>query len=154
MNRKKNGKFVAFCAFCALFWFKNYKNFEFFQVRVPTHENGSCLFWEFATDHYDIGFGVYFEWTVADSNQVSVHVSESDDEEDYDEALEAEQAEAGGGGGGAAGQGGPGDVEAGAMQTRQLLEMTELLTATQLRAERLEQKILILFFGPDFQNAE
>ncbi|CAB09005.2 Golgi resident protein GCP60 [Caenorhabditis elegans] len=89
-------------------------------VRVPTHENGSCLFWEFATDHYDIGFGVYFEWTVADSNQVSVHVSESDDEEDYDEALEAEQAEAGGGGGGAAGQGGPGDVEAGAMQTRRV----------------------------------
>lgn len=24
-------------------------------VRVPTHPNGSRLFWEFATDHYDIG---------------------------------------------------------------------------------------------------
>uniref|UniRef100_A0A8R1DMI4 GOLD domain-containing protein n=1 Tax=Caenorhabditis japonica TaxID=281687 RepID=A0A8R1DMI4_CAEJA len=79
-------------------------------VRVPTHENGSCLFWEFATDHYDIGFGVYFEWTVADSNQVSVHVSESDDEEDYDEAAEAE---------GAPATGGPGDVESGGrIQTR------------------------------------
>lgn len=24
-------------------------------VRVPTHQEGSRLFWEFATDHYDIG---------------------------------------------------------------------------------------------------
>lgn len=24
-------------------------------VRVPTHHGGSRLFWEFATDHYDIG---------------------------------------------------------------------------------------------------
>ncbi|ETN74736.1 Emp24/gp25L/p24 family protein [Necator americanus] len=54
-------------------------------VRVPTHEEGTCLFWEFATDYYDIGFGVYFEWTIADSNQVSIHVSESDEEDEYDE---------------------------------------------------------------------
>ncbi|CAB3409762.1 unnamed protein product [Caenorhabditis bovis] len=57
-------------------------------IRVPTHEEGSCLFWEFATDYYDIGFGVYFEWTIADSNQVSIHVSESDDEDDYEEGGE------------------------------------------------------------------
>ena len=63
------------------------------QVRVPTHEDGTCLFWEFATDNYDLGFGVYFEWTIAPSNQVSVHVSESSDEEDLEE-------EEGGGGGG------------------------------------------------------
>lgn len=37
---------------------------------MPTHEEGTCLFWEFATDNYDIGFGVFFEWTIADSNQV------------------------------------------------------------------------------------
>ncbi|KAL3874937.1 hypothetical protein ACJMK2_037889 [Sinanodonta woodiana] len=54
-------------------------------VRVPTHEDGSCLFWEFATDYYDIGFGVYFEWTVSPSNTVSVHVSESSDEEEEEE---------------------------------------------------------------------
>ncbi|KAK7492370.1 hypothetical protein BaRGS_00016467 [Batillaria attramentaria] len=54
-------------------------------VRVPTHEDGTCLFWEFATDHYDLGFGVYFEWTIAPSNTVSVHVSESSDEEDAEE---------------------------------------------------------------------
>ena len=62
-------------------------------MRVPTHEDGTCLFWEFATDNYDLGFGVYFEWTIAPSNQVSVHVSESSDEEELEE-------EEGGGGGG------------------------------------------------------
>uniref|UniRef100_A0A1I7XLS9 GOLD domain-containing protein n=1 Tax=Heterorhabditis bacteriophora TaxID=37862 RepID=A0A1I7XLS9_HETBA len=75
-------------------------------VRVPTHEDGTCLFWEFATDYYDIGFGVYFEWTIAESNQVnyscrtflnpypkpilpqvSIHVSESDEEEEYEEGV-------------------------------------------------------------------
>ncbi|XP_064621703.1 Golgi resident protein GCP60-like isoform X3 [Lineus longissimus] len=54
-------------------------------VRVPTHEDGTCLFWEFATDNYDIGFGVYFEWTTDPTKMVSVHVTESSDEEEYDE---------------------------------------------------------------------
>ncbi|XP_064600558.1 Golgi resident protein GCP60-like [Liolophura sinensis] len=58
---------------------------ETITVRVPTHEDGTCLFWEFATDYYDIGFGVNFEWTIAPSNQVSVHVSESSDEEDLED---------------------------------------------------------------------
>ncbi|BES93841.1 Acyl CoA Hypothetical protein protein [Nesidiocoris tenuis] len=52
-------------------------------IRVPTSDKGTCLFWEFATDYYDIGFGVYFEWTKSPTNQVSVHVSESEDDEDY-----------------------------------------------------------------------
>uniref|UniRef100_A0A914VS93 GOLD domain-containing protein n=1 Tax=Plectus sambesii TaxID=2011161 RepID=A0A914VS93_9BILA len=69
-------------------------------VRVPTHEEGTCLFWEFCTDHYDIGFGVYFEWTIADSNQVSVHISESSDDEGEEELAAT-----------AAGKGG--DVESG-----------------------------------------
>ncbi|KAL4593485.1 Golgi resident protein GCP60, partial [Arapaima gigas] len=56
---------------------------EVVTVRVPTHQEGTYLFWEFATDHYDIGFGVYFEWTDSANTAVSVHVSESsDDEED------------------------------------------------------------------------
>lgn len=54
-------------------------------MRVPTHEDGTCLFWEFATDSYDIGFGVYFEWTKDSSNVVSVHISESEDEEEEEE---------------------------------------------------------------------
>ncbi|CAL8317032.1 unnamed protein product [Merluccius merluccius] len=59
---------------------------EVVTVRVPTHEEGSYLFWEFATDYYDIGFGVFFEWTDAASASVSVHVSESSDEDEDDEA--------------------------------------------------------------------
>ena len=58
---------------------------EVVTVRVPTHEEGSYLFWEFATDYYDIGFGVFFEWTDAASASVSVHVSESSDDDDDDE---------------------------------------------------------------------
>ncbi|KAL0266742.1 UNVERIFIED_CONTAM: hypothetical protein PYX00_009200 [Menopon gallinae] len=51
-------------------------------VRVPTHKDGTCLYWEFATDSYDIGFGVYFEWTKSTTNQVSVHIQDSEEEED------------------------------------------------------------------------
>ncbi|XP_035721502.1 Golgi resident protein GCP60-like isoform X1 [Vespa mandarinia] len=59
-------------------------------VRVPTHEDGSCLFWEFATDGYDIGFGVYFEWSKSDTDQVSVHISESEDDEDEEDDYETQ----------------------------------------------------------------
>ena len=62
---------------------------------MPTHEDGTCLFWEFATDSYDIGFGVYFEWTISPSNQVSVHVSESSDEEDLEDEDGGASARAG-----------------------------------------------------------
>ncbi len=51
-------------------------------VRVPTHEDGRLIFWEFSTDFYDLGFGLYFEWTLSPSNDVTVHVSDSSDEED------------------------------------------------------------------------
>ncbi|XP_056634684.1 Golgi resident protein GCP60 [Diorhabda sublineata] len=63
-------------------------------VRVPTHPQGTRLFWEFATDHYDIGFGVYFEFGTPTSEEVSVHVSESDDDDaddlDDDETYDEE----------------------------------------------------------------
>lgn len=58
---------------------------EVVTVRVPTHEEGSYLFWEFATDNYDIGFGVYFEWTDSPNTAVSVHVSESSDDDEEEE---------------------------------------------------------------------
>lgn len=54
-------------------------------VKVPTLEGGSSLFWEFATDSYDVGFGVYFEWQKPNTTEVTVHVSESDDDEDLDD---------------------------------------------------------------------
>ncbi|KAI5646264.1 golgi-dynamics membrane-trafficking domain-containing protein [Phthorimaea operculella] len=53
-------------------------------VRVPTHHRARALCWEFATDHYDIGFGLYFEWSKSATGEVTVHVSESDDD-DVDE---------------------------------------------------------------------
>ncbi|XP_005289628.1 Golgi resident protein GCP60 isoform X1 [Chrysemys picta bellii] len=65
---------------------------EVVTVRVPTHEEGSYLFWEFATDNYDIGFGVYFEWTDSPNTAVSVHVSESSDDEDEEEENSEEKA--------------------------------------------------------------
>ncbi|KAM7050022.1 Golgi resident protein GCP60 isoform 2-T2 [Molossus nigricans] len=65
---------------------------EVVTVRVPTHEEGSYLFWEFATDSYDIGFGVYFEWTDSPNTAVSVHVSESsDDDEEEEENISSEE---------------------------------------------------------------
>ncbi|EDV99729.1 Golgi resident protein GCP60 [Drosophila grimshawi] len=51
-------------------------------VRVPTNLNGKCIFWEFATDNYDIGFGIYFEWAKPVTSEVTVHVSDSDEDED------------------------------------------------------------------------
>lgn len=54
-------------------------------VRVPTNSNGKCIFWEFATDNYDIGFGVYFEWSKPLTNDVTVHVSESDDDDEFND---------------------------------------------------------------------
>lgn len=52
-------------------------------VRVPTNKDGISLFWEFATDNYDIGFGVYFEWGRPECQEVTVCVSDSDSEDDY-----------------------------------------------------------------------
>jgi golgi resident protein GCP60 len=56
-------------------------------VRVPTHEEGRLIFWEFATDYYDIGFGLYFEWTISPSNNVTVHVSDSSEDEEGEEGI-------------------------------------------------------------------
>ncbi|VDP06197.1 unnamed protein product [Schistosoma margrebowiei] len=50
-------------------------------VRVPTHPNGKAICWEFATDNYDLGFGLYFEWDLEPPENISVNISESSDEE-------------------------------------------------------------------------
>ncbi|XP_069771912.1 protein TMED8 isoform X2 [Narcine bancroftii] len=54
-------------------------------VRVPTRPDGTCICWDFATDTYDIGFGVYFEWTSVTDTEITVLVSESSDEEDEED---------------------------------------------------------------------
>ncbi|XP_009877058.1 PREDICTED: protein TMED8, partial [Apaloderma vittatum] len=77
MGKEKNGQMVV-------------KRGEVVTVRVPTHPNGKCICWEFATDDYDIGFGVYFDWTTVTSTAITVQVSESSDEEDEEEEEEIE----------------------------------------------------------------
>lgn len=57
---------------------------EIVTINVPTHEEGNSIFWEFSTDYYDIGFGVLFEFSDNPGSGVSVHVTESDEEEDDD----------------------------------------------------------------------
>ena len=57
---------------------------EIVTINVPTHDQGSCIVWEFSTDFYDIGFGVLFEFLEEPGNGISVQVTESDDEEDED----------------------------------------------------------------------
>lgn len=60
-------------------------------VRVPTHEDGRLIFWEFSTDFYDLGFGLYFEWTLSPSNNVTVHVSDSSDEDEGEDDESGKQ---------------------------------------------------------------
>lgn len=54
-------------------------------IRIPTHDDGSCLYWEFATDYYDIGFGLFFEWNASPDNQMSIYVNESEEDEEEEE---------------------------------------------------------------------
>ena len=61
---------------------------ELVTIRVPTHEDGAFLFWEFATDHYDIGFGLHFEWTIAPTNEITITAEEPDEDED-DEVVDS-----------------------------------------------------------------
>lgn len=58
-------------------------------IHVPTTPEAKRVCWEFATDGYDIGFGVYFDWSPVTNQAITVHISESSDDEDEDE-LEGE----------------------------------------------------------------
>ncbi|XP_029453511.1 protein TMED8 [Rhinatrema bivittatum] len=72
MNREKNGRMVV-------------RRGEVVTVRVPTHPEGKRVCWEFATDDYDIGFGLYFDWVPVTSTAITIQVSESSDDEEEDE---------------------------------------------------------------------
>ena len=61
---------------------------ELVTIRVPTHEDGSFLFWEFATDSYDIGFGLHFEWTISPTNEITITAEEPEEDED-EEVLDS-----------------------------------------------------------------
>ncbi|XP_004453608.1 protein TMED8 isoform X1 [Dasypus novemcinctus] len=66
------------------------KRGEVVTIRVPTHPEGKRVCWEFATDDYDIGFGVYFDWTPVTSTDITVQVSDSSEDEDEDDDEEEE----------------------------------------------------------------
>lgn len=57
-------------------------------VHVPTVPESKRVCWEFATDGYDIGFGVSFDLTPVTSRNITVHISESSDDEDEEEEVE------------------------------------------------------------------
>ncbi|XP_056152143.1 protein TMED8 [Lampris incognitus] len=57
-------------------------------VHVPTVPEFKRVCWEFATDGYDIGFGIYFDWTPVTSRSITVHISESSDDEEEEEDIE------------------------------------------------------------------
>lgn len=98
----------------------------------------SLRFHRFATDYYDLGFGVYFEWTVADNNQVTVHVEESEDE--YDE----EEAAAGGEGGGSGNGTTPsGDIEAEAAKKQKDPNKPRMDEIIPVKGETFLKKIVI-----------
>ncbi|XP_005390257.1 PREDICTED: protein TMED8 isoform X1 [Chinchilla lanigera] len=61
------------------------KRGEVVTIRVPTHPEGKRVCWEFATDNYDIGFGVYFDWTPVTSTDITVQVSDSSEDEEEEE---------------------------------------------------------------------
>lgn len=54
-------------------------------VHVPTIPEAKKVCWEFATDGYDIGFGIYFDWSPVTNRSITVHISESSDDEDEEE---------------------------------------------------------------------
>lgn len=59
-------------------------------VNVPTVPEAKKVCWEFATDGYDIGFGIYFDWSPVTNRSITVHISESSDDEDEEEELEGQ----------------------------------------------------------------
>ncbi|XP_020036557.1 protein TMED8 [Castor canadensis] len=77
LSKEKNSRLVV-------------KRGEVVTIRVPTHPEGKRVCWEFATDDYDIGFGVYFDWTPVTSTDITVQVSDSSEDEDEEEEEEEE----------------------------------------------------------------
>ncbi|TGZ74335.1 hypothetical protein CRM22_000995 [Opisthorchis felineus] len=61
---------------------------EVITIRVPAYPAGSCIVWEFATDSYDIGFGLFFEWASPESE---VHQQQPDFPVDHDKSSASEQ---------------------------------------------------------------
>ena len=50
---------------------------ETITIKVPVHEDGNIIFWEFATDGYDIGFGLYFKWEIDPDDELGGYLGDS-----------------------------------------------------------------------------
>ncbi|KAI0990515.1 hypothetical protein GJ496_003389 [Pomphorhynchus laevis] len=61
---------------------------ESYTIRVPIHPNGKSVYWEFATDNHDLGFGLSFEWIIPINNAISIDLNDYSDEEFDDEVKE------------------------------------------------------------------
>lgn len=62
-------------------------------IQVPTYPDGSYIYWEFATDGYDIGFGVDFVRENELEEPLAMQIFEdSDDDEDDDDIFDEEEA--------------------------------------------------------------
>ncbi|XP_003739341.1 Golgi resident protein GCP60 [Galendromus occidentalis] len=57
---------------------------EILTVRIPTSDDGRFIYWEFATDDYDLAFGVNFEWNKCPDIEVTLDVNDTDTEEEDD----------------------------------------------------------------------
>ncbi|XP_014093050.1 Golgi resident protein GCP60 [Bactrocera oleae] len=63
---------------------------EIVTVRVPTMANGKSIFWEFASDNYDVGFGLFFEWSKPTTTEVVVHETDSENGDcDIDDDIQS-----------------------------------------------------------------
>lgn len=62
-------------------------------IQVPTYPTGSYIYWEFATDGYDIGFGVDFVHEDELEEPLAMQIFEdSDDDDDDDDIFDEEEA--------------------------------------------------------------
>ncbi|KAA0188053.1 Protein involved in maintenance of golgi structure and er-golgi transport, partial [Fasciolopsis buskii] len=67
---------------------------EVITVRVPAYPSGTSIVWEFATDDYDIGFGLFFEWSTSSESTTAASYSTSQErEQESEQAFDAQGSE-------------------------------------------------------------
>lgn len=59
-------------------------------IQVPTYPDGKYIYWEFATDDFDIGFGLEFVYEKHLTKPLALNIYEDLDEDDMDELIAEE----------------------------------------------------------------
>uniref|UniRef100_A0A6G1S2Z3 Protein TMED8 n=2 Tax=Aceria tosichella TaxID=561515 RepID=A0A6G1S2Z3_9ACAR len=59
-------------------------------IQVPTYPDGRYIYWEFATNDYDIGFGVDFVHDKYLSEPLALNIYQDNDDDDLDELLDVD----------------------------------------------------------------